>query len=549
MENISYYEKLDKIRSLFNKLNAKIFNFYKLDFSNKSNAFKILQVHEEELLSHLKYKKNILGQSTLLVFNELFVGNNDFKDYDENNEKYLEKLINYMNNKKTSILQNELISLIIDNYNIISSDLISTLIENITIDLEIKLEYKYLLYLYLFSKGFNIENIWNFLCPIIIEKFPFSTIDLSDNLLKNINLTLSLKEFLEKFYNIIKNIKGKDYFILKYSEKKNEFIVEDKSIDDIFEIINEKEENIIIKEEINKNSPKGKEKKQEYRQKEVSKEISKNKNEERIKLKTYSQDNNGNNGENANNNNKIDTSIPKEEKSEYSDKSEKDWKCKYNILKKKYEDLEKKYNNLKGNYDNIKLKNKEIAKKEKELNEIINQREKDISILRKQKYDKNLKIAELEFKLDCVGLRTAYKSLIQIFLKIFNIEEKGNIDKKCSIIYEILEQYNNQNARIIKLIIEKSLRFIKDFNSVAHNINYDKMLNIKIADFLVKHHNLTIYKKIISIFEKMNIEKPLLLLTKANNQRYYSGDIYNDYLEKAESKIAEIPSLKIILGL
>ena len=65
---------------------------------------------------------------------------------------------------------------------------------------------------------------------------------------------------------------------------------------------------------------------------------------------------------------------------------------------------------------------------------------------------------------------------MQIIIHIFNIKTKGNMDVKCTDVCNILDNYKTEYSDRLKNFIQKSLKFIKRFNSLAHHIDYNKTI-------------------------------------------------------------------------
>ena len=117
------------------------------------------------------------------------------------------------------------------------------------------------------------------------------------------------------------------------------------------------------------------------------------------------------------------------------------------------------------------------------------------------------------------------------------------------VIFQII--YKTKYSDRLKSFIQKSLKFIKRFNSLAHHIDYNKTIISQLISHLNKYINKT--KKndayVTTVFCRMNIEKPLKMLTMANNNRYESEELYNSNVKEVREMINENKELKNLLFL
>ena len=115
-----------------------------------------------------------------------------------------------------------------------------------------------------------------------------------------------------------------------------------------------------------------------------------------------------------------------------------------------------------------------------------------------------------------------------------------------SDVCNILDNYKTEYADRLKNFIQKSLKFVKRFNSLAHHIDYNKTIISQLISHLNKYINKT--KKndayVTTVFCRMNIEKPLKMLTMANNNRYESEELYNSNVNEVREMINENKELK-----
>lgn len=152
------------------------------------------------------------------------------------------------------------------------------------------------------------------------------------------------------------------------------------------------------------------------------------------------------------------------------------------------------------NIKNKKMRNK--TKEDTELNETKNQTNEtmnnapineEIIINELKEKNQNLQIEllkckqtlqEKNFYLNMIGLRIAFKTFIDIFVYMFNLDEKGNLEYKVNIITNFLLDKEN----IKKIAINKSVcdmyNLIKTSNFKAHFIDFSKDLIKQILNIL-----------------------------------------------------------------
>jgi hypothetical protein len=66
--------------------------------------------------------------------------------------------------------------------------------------------------------------------------------------------------------------------------------------------------------------------------------------------------------------------------------------------------------------------------------------EKKIISLSEIILEKGQKIEELDFNLKMIGLKTAYKSFIDLFIYVFNLKDEGNLESKVNSITQFLNK-------------------------------------------------------------------------------------------------------------
>ena len=93
-------------------------------------------------------------------------------------------------------------------------------------------------------------------------------------------------------------------------------------------------------------------------------------------------------------------------------------------------------------------------------------------------------IQEKDFYLNMIGLRIAFKTFIDIFVYMFNLDEKGNLEYKVNIITNFLLDKENTKKIVINQSICDIHKLIKESNYKAHFIDFSKDLIKQILNIL-----------------------------------------------------------------
>ena len=93
-------------------------------------------------------------------------------------------------------------------------------------------------------------------------------------------------------------------------------------------------------------------------------------------------------------------------------------------------------------------------------------------------------IQEKDFYLNMTGPRTAFKTFIDIFVYMFNLDEKGNLEYKVNIITNFLLDKENTKKIVINQSICDIHKLIKESNYKAHFIDFSKDLIKQILNIL-----------------------------------------------------------------
>ena len=151
-----------------------------------------------------------------------------------------------------------------------------------------------------------------------------------------------------------------------------------------------------------------------------------------------------------------------------------------------------------------------------------------------------------EFYLNIIGLRIAFKTLIDIFFYIFKLDGKGNLEAKIHKIKNFL--YNKNSIKKIK--IEKSIddiyKIIKQSNFKAHFIDFSKNLIAQILE-IVNLNNIRngemqplpyqeYYKDVFALINYFGINDNFVKLVKLRTNKFDMD--WFEFVEK-EKKIIE----------
>ena len=147
-----------------------------------------------------------------------------------------------------------------------------------------------------------------------------------------------------------------------------------------------------------------------------------------------------------------------------------------------------------------------------------------------------------------IGLRIAFKTFIDIFVYMFNLDEKGNLEYKVNIITNFLLDKEN----IKKIAINKSVcdmyNLIKTSNFKAHFIDFSKdlikqILNI-LNDYNIKNGQKQplpyqeYYKDVFDIIDYFDISENYKKLVQLRTKKFEMK--YKDFIEEEEKIIEDI---------
>ena len=179
-------------------------------------------------------------------------------------------------------------------------------------------------------------------------------------------------------------------------------------------------------------------------------------------------------------------------------------------MNKNEDDIKKKYQNI--------IRQKELMYKQYE--EKLDEANKYANNLSQLLIQKNSKIEELEFNLKIIRLRIAYKSFIDLFIYLFDLEDKRNLDENRNIIKGFLNKYQKGKAQNIVNLVNDIYDLIQDANKEAHDIDFREKLFIQLLNGIAKYTDNNDYLKVIEVLEKFNIEKLFKDLVKVRTKKF-----------------------------
>ena len=359
----------------------------------------------------------------------------------------------------------------------------------------------YVLLVLLVESNFKLQILTDYLPDILKEKYPDSTFDFS----KALNSGIKFDEFIRLFLKLIDREKDFNYSILRFNSEKKEFSIEHKSLDEIADIIltststtKSKKKSVIEGKKANKKS-------------------------------AIEKDDNGQKSNISNNNNEKKESEISEENCEdkNTDKSEdREEQLKKIIiqnqainmrLERTIEELKKDNSQLRTDIRRIENSVKKLQNDNKNLTTKLNKNimETNNKIMKNQK-----KIASLEFDIKIIGLRDAYKSLIDLLIMLMNLKPYGNIEEKISIISNSIKYSKNKNAEKIRALLSDSKDIIFQSNKKAHFINFDEDLIKQLLFNLSKFSGNKEYLSLIDTLKGLKIENALQKLIENRLEKY-----------------------------
>ena len=495
-----------KIQKLFNDMQKAITNFEELVFPHEYISFDIYKIHVSTLIENIQ--DDVCAKLTVALFRVLFESETEFNEYTTGKEDYISLLIDKFRAKsKDDIdeandeIESKIITILFNIKSTEKKNLMKELISKLKKQLEIRCEMYYVLLVLLVESNFKLQILTDYLPDILKEKYPDSTFDFS----KVLNSGIKFDEFIRLFLKLIDREKDFNYSILRFNSEKKEFSIEHKSLDEIADIIltststtKSKKKSVIEGKKANKKS-------------------------------ALEKDDNGQKSNIPNNNNeKKESEISKENcEDKNTDKSEdREEQLKKIIiqnqainmrLERAIEELKKDNSQLRTDIRRIENNVKKLQNDNKNLTTKLNKNimETNNKIMKNQK-----KIASLEFDIKIIGLRDAYKSLIDLLIMLMNLKPYGNIEEKISIISNSIKYSKNKNAEKIRALLSDSKDILFQSNKKAHFINFDEDLIKQLLFNLSKFSGNKEYLSLIDTLKGLKIENALQKLIENRLEKY-----------------------------
>ena len=495
-----------KIQKLFNDMQKAITNFEELVFPHEYISFDIYKIHVSTLIENIQ--DDVCAKLTVALFRVLFESETEFNEFTTNKADYISLLIDKFRAKsKDDIddakdeIESKIITILFNIKSAEKKNLMKELISKLKKQLEIRCEMYYVLLVLLVESNFKLQILTDYLPDILKEKYPDSTFDFS----KALNSGIKFDEFIRLFLKLIDREKDFNYSILRFNSEKKEFSIEHKSLDEIADIIltststtKSKKKSVIEGKKANKKS-------------------------------AIEKDDNGQKSNIPNNNNeKKESEISKENcEDKNTDKSEdREEQLKKIIiqnqainmrLERTIEELKKDNSQLRTDIRRIENNVKKLQNDNKNLTTKLNKNimETNNKIMKNQK-----KIASLEFDIKIIGLRDAYKSLIDLLIMLMNLKPYGNIEEKISIISNAIKYSTNKNADKIKALLSDSKDILFQSNKKAHFINFDEDLIKQLLFNLSKFSGNKEYLSLIDTLKGLKIENALQKLIENRLEKY-----------------------------
>jgi len=472
-----------KIQKLFNDMQKAITNFEELVFPHEYISFDIYKIHVSTLVENIQ--DDVCAKLTVALFRVLFEGETEFNEYTTNKADYISLLIDKFRAKSEDDIdeakdeiESKIITILFNIKSAEKKNLMKELISKLKKKLEIRCEMYYALLVLLVESDFKMQILIDYLPDILKEKYPDSTFDFS----KALNSGIKFDEFIRLFLKLIDREKDFNYSILRFNSEKKEFSIEHKSLDEIADII------------LTSTSTTKSKKKSDIEGRKANKKSA------------IEKDDNGQKSNISNNNNEKKESEISEENAEQSnkndqivegniqgnsqnsedkntDKSEdREEQLKKIIiqnqainmrLERTIEELKKDNSQLRTDIRRIENNVKKLQNDNKNLTTKLNKNimETNNKIMKNQK-----KIASLEFDIKIIGLRDAYKSLIDLLIMLMNLKPYGNIEEKISIISNSIKYSKNKNAEKIRALLSDSKDILFQSNKKAHFDQKNKAL-------------------------------------------------------------------------
>ena len=527
------------IIKLYNKMQNSIIKYTELKVEYPINAFEIFQIHKEGTL--FDHENDLVWKLSLAVFKELFEGKDNFNKIDDEKAEYINILIDLNqpkeNESSKTKMKNTIINILLTKNNLSLGNLGKCLF-----DLGIDEKLIYLFFLLINYRDENADDLIEYLSLILKTKFP-SCDFLFDNAFGE-NFFLFSKIIVKFFdksnldnYSIIKYDKTKQEIIVT---KKPNKVIEDFICDSSFEKTyedNKKEKIKKSKKKKNKNKNKNYTKdnlKNDVNNSKIEKKIENTNNNVKNEIKNSKKEDKT---EKAINNEEEETKINSENLSdkinptEVSDGMESNKKIEY--FQRLYEQIMKenkmineKYNEMNEKYKELKKNDSDLSKKYKKIDIQYKILLNDFKLTREKCERLNYKYvelkketSELKFILKIIGLRAAYRSLIDLFVIILGLDCKGNLVDKINQINKKIS-VNSINQNIFPAFFNDIKALLDIVNKKAHDINEKENIYKNLIINLGKYNHTNNYEKLNVLLEKIKVEDEFNKLVILKNEKF-----------------------------
>ena len=176
-------------------------------------------------------------------------------------------------------------------------------------------------------------------------------------------------------------------------------------------------------------------------------------------------------------------------------------------IKQKYADIQKKYAKTQTENSAINKKYKEILTQNKKIEYELTINKNRYETLNNKLMDLKSETKNLNFILKTIGLRNAYKTLIDSFMIFFNMEGGGGLIEKTNQINQKLSNFKTRNSRIFSQFFCDIKALLNYFNDKAHQINDTTNIYQELCVYLQKYTQNQIYSNIQNFIKKIGVEE------------------------------------------
>ena len=517
-----------KVQMLFNDMQKAITNFEELTFQNEYISFDIYKIYISTLTEYLQ--DNVIAKLALRLFRVLFENETEFNEYTDKKENYIKLLINKLiaksedeKDEAQEDIKSEIVPLLFNIKNKKKQQMMKELFIKLRDKLDIKCEIYYLLLVILIESNYDVNILIDYLPQVLKEKYPDSTFDFSEAH----NSGIIFDEFIALLFRLINNEKNFNFLDCQFNNEKKEILAYHKSLEEIADIIltstnktkkgndnNIRKENIKQNEHNFDNPQKSNNNNNEQKK---TPEISEESIQESKKSESKAEEKAKENSESCdelNNNSSEDLSIEEMKKIILENKRK-------NIrLERKMDLLAKDNDRLRNKTSELGYDMKKVQTNYKKLENDNKNLTKNISDAKYQIMQNKKRITSLEFDIKIIGLRDAYKSLIDLLIMIMDLHPHGKIEDKIEIIINAIKNSKKNNTEKIKALLKDSNDILSRSNNKAHFINLDEDIIKQLLFNLSKFSGNKEYISLIDTFKSLKIEDALKKLVENRLNKY-----------------------------